>query len=390
MTVAIAGSPACDVSVLYARGKTPTPLAGLCCCPGREGGDVSRRMEERVVCELNAAEREESCLAAEDRALRRALRRRGDELVEPLAGVFARRATWRGLDPVERTLWLMRAASRLHPGWRFCGASAAVAHGLPVSWGLLTSVFVDAPRVSAERGEAGVLWRHLDDAEACVSRDLPVTSLWRTVFDCLATFPAADALAVVDAAARMSGASARQVVDYLRAEHRGRRGVRRAVELAALADGRAESGGESIARHTMHELGLEQPELQVWIEDPVRPGNWFRVDFLWLLPGGAIVIGELDGRRKSERPELMGGRSAVRVLQDERLRESHLTALRPAIARFGYDDARDPARLGSLLEGYGVPRRASGPELPPATRKVRAELVRLDGWTLLVTDEVPA
>lgn len=347
-------------------------------------------MEERISRELDAAERDESCLATDDVALRRALRRRESDVIEPLSGVFARRATWDGLDPTRRTLWLMRAVARGHPTWRFCDASAAVAYGLPVSWALLTHVFVDAPRASADRVGSGVAWRHLSDGETGAVLGLSVTSLWRTVFDCLATFPAADALAVVDRAARLSGASARQVVDYLRTVHRGHRGVRRAVEAAALADGRAESGGESIARHTMHELGFEVPELQVWIEDPVCPGTWFRVDFLWLLPDGTIVIGELDGRQKSERPELMGGRGAVRVLQDERMRESHLTALRPAIMRFGYDEARDPERLGALLERYGVPRRTSEQALPPATRTLRAELVRIGGWTVLATDEVAA
>ena len=90
----------------------------------------------------------------------------------------------------------------------------------------------------------------------------------------------------------------------------------------------------------------------------MEPGKWFRVDFLWLTEDGRLVIGELDGRQKTSRPELMGGRDALRVMQDERLRESHLTALRPAIARFSYDDARDPARLGPLLERFGVPRGA--------------------------------
>lgn len=348
-----------------------------------------RKIEKNVASSLNAAEREKRCLTTPDRALRRALRRRGDKVLEPLRGVFVRRATWASLTPTDRTLWLMRAIGREHPTWRFCGASAAVAYGLPVTWGLLTHVFVDAPRAAGDRSEAGISWHHLRD-EGGTAASLRLTSLWRTVFDCLTTFPAADALAVVDRAARLSAASARQVVDYLRSAHRGTRGVREAVEVAALADGRAESGGESIARHTMHELGFVAPELQVWIEDPVEPGRWFRVDFLWMLPDGSIIIGELDGHQKTERPELMGGRSAVRVLQDERLRESHLTALRPAIVRFDYETARDPARLGPLLESYGVPRRTRETALPPATRTVNAQLEHIGGWRVLATDEVLA
>ena len=139
-------------------------------------------------------------------------------------------------------------------------------------------------------------------------------------------------------------------------------------DSAALADGRAESGGESIARHTLHELGFVAPELQVWIEDPIEPGTWFRVDFLWLTEAGRLIIGELDGRQKTGRPELMRGRDALRVMQDERFRESHLTALRPVIIRFPYEVARDPGQLGPLLERYGVPRDSgSWPTEAPRT-----------------------
>ena len=351
---------------------------------------MSKHVEEAINEQLSRAEKNDRCCTPESAARRRAMRERSGAVIEPIAGLFARRETWERLNPSERTLWLMRGLARRHDDWTFCGASAAVAYGLPVTWGMLTHVFVSVPQGTRGRSSPGIARRHLRDDGTTELEGLRLTSLWRTVFDCLTTFPAADALAIVDRAARLSGASARQIVEYLRTAHRGGRHVRRATEVAALADGRAESGGESIARHAMHELGFASPELQVWVEDPVEPGKWFRVDFLWLLPDGSVIIGELDGRQKSERPELMSGRSAVRVLQDERLRESHLTALRPAIVRFDYETARDPARLGALLERYGTPRRTRGPALPPATRTVRAQLEDVGGWRVLETEEVPA
>ena len=366
-------------------------MSVLRCAPKAANGDhMSKRVDEEINEELSRAEKNERCCTPERAARRRAMRGRNDAIIEPIAGLFARRETWGKLNPSERTLWLMRSLARRHDDWTFCGASAAVAYGLPVTWGMLTHVFASVPQGTRGHSSPGIARRHLKDDEAFKLGDLRITSLWRTVFDCLATFPAADALAIVDRAARLSAASARQVVEYLRTAHRGGRHVRRAIEVAALADGRAESGGESIARHVMHELGFAPPELQVWIEDPVEPGKWFRVDFLWLLPDGSVIIGELDGRQKSERPELMGGRSAVRVLQDERLRESHLTALRPAIVRFDCETARDPARLGPLLESYGVPRRTRETALPPATRTVNAQLEHIGGWRVLATDEVLA
>lgn len=351
---------------------------------------MSKELLEELNAALDGAEARRSGYAPLDRRERRGLRRLGLAIREPLRGVFVRRSTWKGLDPAERSLWLMRAISERHPEWRFCGASAAVAFGLPVTWNLLTHVFVSTPPGTRGRSVPGISRHHLIDEEAVYVDGMRLTPFWRTVFDCLATFPGPDGLAIADRALQMSRSSARSLVGYVRTVHRGRRGVRRALEVASLADGRAESGGESIARHTMYTLGFTLPELQVWIEDPVEPGKWFRVDFLWLLPDGSIVIGELDGRQKSTRPELMDGRDAVRVLQDERLRESHLTALRPAIVRFDYQTARDPKRLETLLESFGVPRRRHDPAPPLETFVTRAELMNVDGWRVLVTDELLA
>lgn len=352
---------------------------------------MSEEVRRRVDALLDAAERGESALVPSGEKDRKALLRRGLELVQPLAGQFVRRRAWRRLNPAERSLWLMRGLAARHPDWRFCGASAAVAYGLPVTWGLLAHVWVAAGRGAHDKSVPGVIRRCVSDPEGpMVAQGLAVTSFWRTVFDCLVAFPPPDALAIVDRALALSLASARQVVDYLRVAHRGRRGVRQATRIAALADARAESGGESIARWTMLEAGFEPPELQVWIEDPVEPGTWFRVDFLWLLPDGSVIIGEMDGRQKSERPELMAGRSAVRVLQDERLRESHLSALRPAVARFGYDVARDPVLLGSLLDSFGVPRRSGGLPAPAPFTTRRAELMQLGSWRVLATELVAA
>ena len=84
--------------------------------------------------------------------------------IEPIAGLFARRETWRGLNPSERTLWLMRGLARRHEDWTFCGASAAVAHGLPVTWDLLTHIFVSVPQGTRGRSSPGIARRHLNNA----------------------------------------------------------------------------------------------------------------------------------------------------------------------------------------------------------------------------------
>ena len=382
----------CAVSQQLERRKRTAPTIRYRLCNGETNveANMSRMLEAQLNEALDKAEAQQSGYAPRGRRELRGLRRLGLALVEPIHGTFVRRRVWKGLNPAERSLWLMRAVAKRHPRWRFCGASAAVALGMPVTWGLLTHVFVTTPPGTKGRSASGVSRHHFNDAEETQVDGLRLTSLWRTVFDCLAAFPGPDGLAIADRALQMSRASARSLVEYVRTVHRGRRGSRRALAVAALADGRAESGGESIARHVMHELGFAMPELQVWIEDPVEPGKWFRVDFLWLLADGSIVIGELDGRQKSERAELMRGRDAVRVLQDERLRESHLTALRPAIVRFGYHTARDPDKLGRLLESFGVPKRRREPARPRETFVTHTELMDLGGWRVLATEELPA
>ena len=286
------------------------------------------------------------------------MRGRNDAIIEPIAGLFARRETWGKLNPSERTLWLMRGLAGRHEDWTFCGASAAVAYGLPVTWDMLTHVFVSVPQGTRGRSSPGIARRHLKDEEALKLGDLRLTSLWRTVFDCLATFPAADGLAVADRAMRLSGASARQVVEYLRTAHRGGRHVRRAVEVAALADGRAESGGESIARANMVKLGYAYPTLQLTLPDPANARRTFRVDFSWRDAAGRLIIGEFDGDDKY----LSAAAGPVSKLLDERKREALLTVYRPSIARFSLATARSARKLSALLDLHGVPRGAA-PEL---------------------------
>lgn len=349
-----------------------------------------RELQRRVELGLGRAECEGSCYVPSDRPERLAVRRRAGEILEPVAGAFVRRDTWSGLAPTARALWIMRAVSRQHPTWRFCGTSAAVVYGLPIAWGLLARIQVATPPRASSRALPGVEHHVISGDDPEFVDRLPVTSFWRTVFDCLATLPGADALAVADRALSMNGMSARQLCDLLSTRFRGHPGVRRALDVARLSDGRSESPGESIARYTMHELGLAEPALQVWIEDPIEPGRWFRVDFLWMLPDKTIVIGEHDGRGKTSSPQLTGPGGSLRALQDERLRESHLTALHAAIARFSYDDARDPERLGAILRGFGVPLRTQNASLPHQTQVVESVLCTLEGWLVLATTEVIA
>ena len=321
---------------------------------------MGKQVEARLQEGFDAAESRGECFRPCSRADRAAIRRRlGASFVSPIRGAYARLAYWKALDPRARHLHLMRTLQSGHPAWVFGAFSAAVAHGLSVSYALLDSVWVVSWQTS--RNMPGVRYMHGDPA-CCVRRmGLRVTPLASAVFDSLARAPFAEGLAIADSALRLPGPSAASVRRDVASVARCHRGAQHALRTMRHADARAESGGESIARAVMIEHGFDVPELQVELGDPVERRRMFRVDFFWRLPEGRCVIGEFDGAGKyaGEKP---GRRNAPRTgplgaLLAERRREARLTAYGFPVMRFGYDELRNPERLVALLEAYGIPRR---------------------------------
>jgi very-short-patch-repair endonuclease len=86
------------------------------------------------------------------------------------------------------------------------------------------------------------------------------------------------ALATLDAALR-SATCDRAALEAAVTEQKGRRGIVKVRELLPLADSRAESAMESMARMVMIDGGLPMPELQYEIVD--LAGRRWRVDFAW-------------------------------------------------------------------------------------------------------------
>jgi predicted transcriptional regulator of viral defense system len=80
-------------------------------------------------------------------------------------------------------------------------------------------------------------------------------------------------------------------------------GARRAAEVIAFADARAESPLESIARVAFRDCGLPSPELQVWLGGTTEPIG--RVDFYWRRywtiaeVDGALKYGGSDGQQRA-------------------------------------------------------------------------------------------
>lgn len=335
---------------------------------------------------LDDAERRGSCLVANGKSLTRALERRAaeGELVCPWPRLYARTGSWDALPSrSERTLHILRGLHELHPDWVFCGPSAALLHGLSVSYRLQDEVHVAVGRKGYLADGTGVVRHAVPRDEAISAGGAPATPLLRTTFDCARWLPFREGVAVADAALRGGDASHDELVGYADGMRGGYRGVERARLVASFADARAENGGESVARAAMWELGFARPELQVEVPSPFSGSGVYRVDFRWRLPDGSVLYGEHDGGEKYVNPQMNGG-SALGALRAERMRESRLTLERAAIVRFSPANVADTAFFDWLLLLYGVPKDHAPltriPQLAPVPPPI--ELVPAEAYAL--------
>lgn len=345
---------------------------------------MSRSVDERIAAELDRAEAQGSCLCPGSRADRIALERRvlrvGDppaaRVVSPLPGLYARLELWRGLKPPDRCLHLMRGLAALHPDWVFCGPSAALVRGLAVSWSELRRIHVVCGPRDGSRLGSRIVRRQIDAGEPEVVAGLRVTSLARTVYDCLSAMAFPDALAVADSALRTTGMGRRTLRRLLRVGFSGRRGIARALAVCEWADARAENGGESVVRALMIERGVALPALQVRLADPLDPRRGFRVDFSWLGTDGRPTVGELDGLVKYADAECVGDRTLAEVLDGERRREARITAYDVRVARFSLVEVRDERAFWEWVRLYAIP---TGPA-PALRHGVPVPPVLVGGW----------
>ena len=277
------------------------------------------------------------------------------QLVSPMPRLYARAELWEQLDQTMRTIFIVHGLQALHPEWVFCGVTAAVMHGLSVSWGVQEKIEIASSSGITSASAGRVIRRHVRGETAVVSFDARVTPLLRTVFDCMRRLDLREGLAIADSALHLGLTTRDELCAYVRSRPGRFAGARRALQTAELADPRPQNGMESIARAVMHELGFVAPDLQVPFADPMSPGRTYHVDYCWTLPDGTLVIGELDGGEKYVNPLLSGG-SPERAVQRERRRESRLSINQPRIVRFSPEDVKDVAYFNRLLETFGVPK----------------------------------
>lgn len=212
------------------------------------------------------------------------------------AGLYALSSAYDPLTTAAKHLVRCRAvAHRLGDGIVLTHQSAALMHGLPV-WGLdLTEVQVTRRDGRRGRHEAGVhhhIGRLADDQIMDVNGALTTTPA-RCVWEVACAGTSESGLVTADAAIHQ-GLVHHDVLHEVAGQFAHWQGSRSARLSLSLADGRAESPGESRTRHLFWRYDVPSPDLQFRIIG--RDGRVVaRTDFAWEL---YRHLAEFDGRIK--------------------------------------------------------------------------------------------
>lgn len=239
----------------------------------------------------------------------------------------------------------------------FSHYTAAAIHGLPLYGHNDLRIHVTClpgSRVQSSRK----VFRHSSQiaSHEIIEKDgLLCTSIQRTLLD-LARYATQElSLAAVDAALNelfmrghtYNGKGAQVFTGQLLAKLDsmcGMRGVRRARNIIALADGRADSVIESISRLQLLRVGFGV-ELQVAVEN--KQGGSYFLDFEFL---GHEAFGEVDGLAK-----YFDGGSPREALLAEKEREDWIRGTTgKRILRWGSRDIVSPEKLATRLASFGL------------------------------------
>ncbi|KAA8815098.1 hypothetical protein EMB92_10520 [Bifidobacterium callitrichos] len=340
---------------------------------------------------ITRAQEERRCAIGDTDAMRRALKRRhkAGELVSPYRNLYISPDYWHRLNACERSLHVVRGLLILHPLWVFAGLTAADVYGFDHSWVLHDDAvyvadangdgIVDRSRLSMGIGDAGrsvgsdfgghrvtngqglgmaatgayeIRRLYIPSVNKHPVNGITVTDPARTLIDCALCMQFRYALALFDSAAR-KGVGMASVRDACKGLHMDRAPIEM---LTRYADGRSENGGESLVRATIIIGGFALPQLQVEIRDPSYPARRFRVDFLWKLYDGRVIVLEYDGMAKYEDVSMTHGRTAKQVLNEQKERDRVLYAAGvTSILHCTYEDVCGSNRLSVMLRDAGVP-----------------------------------
>lgn len=240
------------------------------------------------------------------------------------------------LSPAEaRELALARMAAingKLRTPFWFSHESAALIWGCPLWTPPTATHLIQTVRPSTH--SEPLLTRHfasLPPSDRHERRGVPVTSLDRTVVDCLVSLPPLDALVIADGALRF-GADREAIAARLGARG-GARGVVGARVVLDHADGRAESAWETALRYIVVGRGLPRPQLQIPIHTRL---GWFRADLGW--EEWKLLL-EFDGFTKYS---TFAGADPARVLFNEKRRQEAIEEEGWGVIRVTAKDANRP------------------------------------------------
>ncbi|WP_370618317.1 type IV toxin-antitoxin system AbiEi family antitoxin domain-containing protein [Mumia sp. Pv 4-285] len=256
-------------------------------------------------------------------------------------GAYAFAKTYDSLTPDEQYAVLCLAvADKVGPNAVLCGASSAAVQRLPLVG--IDRRWVDVVRLDQLPGRrrAGVDHRvfTVDEADLVVVDGRIVTSQARAIWEAGVKLPPRSSLVLMDHALHRGDVTRAELeaTGEAFASWKGSQGPRLAL---TLADGRAESPGESLTRWMFYAFRLPMPDLQhdVFDDHGMLVG---RSDFAWLEHG---MLGEFDGKIKYGRG-FVPGKSPEDVVADERKRELKMCGTRRGMLRFLWGEVWAPTR----------------------------------------------
>lgn len=286
-----------------------------------------------------------------DAEVRAALRRR--ELTRVVTGVYAPTNEFEAMDLDSRYRSRVRAIAERSPALVISHLSAAAMHGLPLPAGRRMPVHLTRPGRGGAHRRDDRRWVHaaLLDGTHTVSRDgLPLTSVARTVVDVARTEPLDDAVSVADAALH-DGLVSPDELTLAMEDASWSRGRPRAWRALRLADGRAESPGESRMRLR---LIPSFPDLTLQVEIFDERGRFVARTDGGLLDDGLLM--EYDGHSKYGRL-LKPGESVREAVAREKRREELISRLGWGMVRFVSADLDDQDRMTAQVEDARRHRR---------------------------------
>ncbi|WP_310963133.1 type IV toxin-antitoxin system AbiEi family antitoxin domain-containing protein [Nocardioides terrisoli] len=214
-------------------------------------------------------------------------------------GAYCFGDVWATLSAEERHVVLARAVARTTPGpIAFSHTTALVLHGIAV-WG------ADLSRVHATRLDEGAYRREVDvvhhvglcnDNDLSTAQGLPVVRPGRAVIEHASITSTESGLVSADNALFTQMTTPAELRDF-NERFTNWPGSQPFHVVLHHMDGRAESVGETRARHLFWRQGLPTPELQWEVHDAGR--LIASTDFAWQQHR---LFGEFDGRAKYLRP----------------------------------------------------------------------------------------